>query len=154
VNPKRTSYGALEIDVFAETKADFETFLAAVAPLGRIEFARDLQEVQPHLEKDAAVAEAVSLFNAERFWEAHEVLESIWREALGEEKTLLQGLILVCAAFVHVQKDESEVAIGIIKRTLPKLSWAESAYHGIPVASVRTRLQRMLDRGALSLFEL
>jgi len=154
VNPKWTSYGALEVDVFAETKGDFETFVAAIEPLGRVEFARDLQETQRHLTKEAAVAEAVSLFNAERFWETHEVLEALWRVAHGEEMNLLQGLILVCAAFVHVQKGEAEVALGVARRSIPKLAWGEPEYNGVGVATVRERVVRMVDTGALELFEL
>jgi hypothetical protein len=154
VNPKWTSYGALEVDVFAEAKGDFETFVAAIEPLGKVEFARDLQETQPYLPKEETVAQAVFLFNAERFWEAHEVLESLWRVAQGEEKDLLQGLILVCAAFVHLQKGEPEVALGVARRSIPKLAWAGPAYNGISVADVRERVRLMVDGLALSRFEL
>lgn len=154
VNPKWTSRGALEIDIFAGTLADFQTALAALEPLGRIDFWRDLQETQPPMTKAESVAEAVRLFNAERFWEAHEVLESLWRVAEGEEKSLLQGLILVCAAFVHMQKDEVEVALGIAKRALTKLSGGLGTYHGISVSAVRNNVQKMVDEGSLFLFEL
>jgi uncharacterized protein len=154
VNPKWTSYGALEIDLFTDTKADFETFVAAIEPLGAVEFARDLQQPGPHLPKGQAVAEAVSLFNAERFWEAHEVLETLWRAASGEEKGLLQALILVCAAFVHVQKEEQQVALGVARRAVPKLTWDEPSYHGIDVAGTRGRVWAMVESGALNLFRL
>ena len=154
VNPKWTSRGALEIDIFAETRADFQTALAALEPLGRVDFWRDLQVPQPPMTKAESVAEAVLLFNAERFWEGHEVLESLWRVAEGEEKSLLQGLILVCAAFVHMQKDEVEVALGIAKRSLAKLSGGPGTYHGISVAAVRKSVRTMVDEGALFLFKL
>ncbi|WP_243032385.1 DUF309 domain-containing protein [Thermus altitudinis] len=39
-----------------------------------------------------------SLWEAGRYFEAHEVLEGAWREAQGEEKRFLQGLILLAAA--------------------------------------------------------
>jgi len=154
VNPKWTSYGALEVDVFSETAADFQTFIAAIEPLGALEFARDLQESHPHQTKAEAVAEAVSLFNAERFWEAHEVLESLWRVAEGEEKSLLQGLILVCAAFVHAQKGELDVALGVARRSLPKLRWGEQVYHGITVEAAAATISRMVEGASLSLFQL
>ena len=41
-NPKWTSYGALELDIFAPAKASMDTFLAATETLGRLEFWRDL----------------------------------------------------------------------------------------------------------------
>jgi len=154
VNPKRTSYGALEMDVFLESRTDFEVFMAALEPLGRIEFYRDLQVVPAFLPVGEAVAESVSLFNAERFWEAHEVLESRWRVTAGEEKGLLQGLILVCAAYVHAQKDEDTVALSVAKRALPLLAWRATRYHGIEVASLKRDIAKMVDAGRLSLVKL
>ncbi len=153
-NPKWTSRGTLEVDVFAPSRQDFQLFLAAVAPLANIEFAKDLQEAPPFLTKEGAVKEAAALFNQERFWEAHEVLESKWRVAGGEEKRLLQGLILVCAAFVHHQKDEDGVALGIAKRSLPLLAWPERVYLGVDVERVRDRISTMVEAGRLSVFEL
>jgi uncharacterized protein len=155
VNPKWTSYGALEIDIFAPSRQDFEVVMAAIAPLVQgVEFAKDLQEAPPFLPKEKAIDEAVTLFNAERFWEAHEVLESLWRVAEGTEKKLLQGLILVCAAFVHYQKDESKVALGVARRALPLLAWTDPTYYAIDVVNVRERVARMAEDGTLSLFRL
>ena len=93
-NPKWTSYGALELDIFAPSKSDFELFLAAVEPLARLEFSKNLSEAPPHKSKQELIEEARGYFNAERYWEAHETLESVWRSATGEEKRYLQGVIL------------------------------------------------------------
>jgi Lon protease-like protein len=153
VNPKRTSYGALEVDAFFGSRQDFDVFVAAVEPLGRIEFLKDLGEAPAYLPKAEAVKQAVSLFNAERYWEAHEVLESLWRVAEGDEKRMLQGLILVCAALVHLQKDEHEVAVGVARRSLPLLSWS-GEYHGVAVGSLRERVEKMVGSGELSFFRL
>jgi len=153
VNPKWTSYGALEMDVFAPSRQDFQVVLAALEPLGRVEFTTDLQAPPRFLPRDDAIREAVSLFDAERFWEAHEVLESQWRASEGDEKRLLQGLILVCAAFVHHQKGEEEVALGIVRRALPLLVWEGDLYHRIDVSALRERLSREPGIGSLSLFE-
>ena len=43
-------------------------------------------------------------FNAELFFEAHEVLEDLWRETKGPERDFYHGLIQVAAAYVHVQR--------------------------------------------------
>jgi uncharacterized protein len=154
VNAKTTSYGALEVDVFVESRADFDVFLAAIEPLGRLEFYKDLQEAPRFLPAPEAMAEAVSLFNGERFWEAHEVLESLWRVAEGDEKRLLQGMILVCAAFVHEQKGEKGVALSVAKRSLPLLSWPDRKYQGIDVESLQKTFAGMVAAGKLSLFRL
>jgi predicted metal-dependent hydrolase len=49
-----------------------------------------------------ALFKYVELFNKERFWEAHEVLEGVWR--LNRDKGL-QGLIILAAAFVKLQEN-------------------------------------------------
>ena len=85
-SPKWTSYGALELDLFAPSSADLETFLAAAEPLGILEFVRDLNVAPPHLTVDQLFFEARGLFNSERYWECHEVLEGAWRLMGGEEK--------------------------------------------------------------------
>jgi len=153
VNAKKTSYGSIEVDVFVSSTQDFKLFLSAVEPLGKVEFYRDLQVAPSHLSKDQAVGEVVSLFNGERFWEAHEVLESVWRVSEGDEKKLLQGLILACAAFVHVQKGEEDVALGVAKRALPLLSWKGQHYHGLDIDLFRSEFSKRTADGTLSLFK-
>lgn len=154
VNPKWTSHGALEVDLFAPSRQDLELFLAAISPLAKVEFAKDLQAPPAYLPKGEAVREAVALFDAERFWEAHEVLESKWRVEEGDEKRLLQGLILVCAAFVHHQKGEDAVSIGISRRALPLLRWSSPSYFGVDVARLRERMSRVVETRVLEEFEL
>ena len=154
VNPKWTSYGALEIDIFGPTRQDFDVILAALEPLGRMEFTKDLQEPPKFLPKEQAIEEAVTLFNAERFWEAHEVLESLWRVAEGDEKKVLQGLILVCAAFVHLQKGKPDVALGVARRGMALLVWTPGPYYSIDVAQVRERIAAIVKTGVALLFKL
>ena len=47
---------------------------------------------------------AVARFNAREPFEAHEDWEHLWHEASGAERTWLQGLIQLAAAFVHVER--------------------------------------------------
>ena len=154
VNPKWTSYGALELDVFVANPSDLDVLLAAVEPLASVEFSRNLDDPPKPRSKEEIVERAVALFNAERFFESHEDLESLWRTAQGGEKELLQGMILVCAAFVHEQKGERSVALGIVKRSLPKLAWTEREYHGIDVGRLERRMERALSQGDLAVFKI
>lgn len=150
--PKITSHGSVEIDVFVSARADFELFLAALGPLCEVEFVHDLNVAPPHQSKEEMLAESVALFNAERYWEAHEVLETLWRNSSGQEKLLLQGLILVCAAFVHSQKGKPEVAIGVMRRASKQLEWAERTYHGIEIAHLNANVAAVLASGDLKEF--
>ena len=45
--------------------------------------------------------EGVQLFNREQFFEAHEVLEDVWRAAAPHDKKFLQGLTQLAVAFHH-----------------------------------------------------
>jgi uncharacterized protein len=154
VNPKWTSRGELEVDIFIASRADLEVVLAALEPLTSLVFVRDLQEPTRFLPKDRVIQESIGLFNAERYWEAHEVLEALWRVSQGDEKRLLQGLILVCATLVHHQKGNDDVALGVARRALPLLEWRSGSYLGLDVAVVVKRMKRMVEDGSITVFEL
>jgi uncharacterized protein len=153
-NPKWTSYGALEVDIFAPSKGDSLLLETTLKPLMKVEFWRNLDELPRFTGREEVVEEAKSYFNAERFWESHETLEGLWRLTKGEEKELQQGLILVAAAYVHLQKDEPEVALGILRRALQKLRWSERYYLGIDVDAVRTHVEQALREERLEIFRI
>lgn len=60
-----------------------------------------------------ALFKYVELFNKERFWEAHEVLEGVWR--LNRDKGL-QGLIILAAAFVKLQENNPRAFTELMMR--------------------------------------
>jgi len=144
-NPKWTSYGALEVDIFCPSSGDLEIFMATTEPLARPEFVTDLNAAPEHLTDQETFSKARALFNAERYWECHEVLEGLWRQKKGEEKDLLQGIILVCAAFVHHQKGEEEVALSVLRRGSSQLEFPGGEYGGFDVPKLRREVQRVLS---------
>ncbi len=151
-NPKWTSYGALEIDIFCPTKGDFDLFLSVIRPLARIEFHRDLNVAPPHKPEAKIFEEARDYFNAERYWECHEALEGVWRLKHGDEKRFLQGVILICAAFVHHQKGENQVAMGVLRRAIPLLQFPSETYGGVAIGPLKRSAQSILDEGRFSNF--
>jgi len=153
-HPRWTSYGALEVDAFTPSVQDFELFVAAMEPLAKVEFTKNLDEPPAFKPKEKILEEAVGYFNSERFWECHETLESVWRPAVGEEKKLVQGIILVCAALVHEQRGERDVGLGIYRRALPQIAWREKTYHGIDVPRLRKNVERSLAKGIPSPFKI
>jgi len=153
-NPKWTSYGALEIDVFVNSRPDFDLLQAALEPVSKIEFVHDLNEPPPHKSKEEIISEARSYFNSERFWEAHETLEALWRVSSGDEKLLLQGLILVCAAFVHHQKGEEETGQSVLRRASRQLNWPQSMYEEMDLERLRRRVQKILATKRFQVFRI
>lgn len=153
-HPRWTSYGALEVDVFTPSIQDFQLFVATLEPLSKVEFTKNLDEAPPFKPKEEVLEEARGYFNSERYWECHETLESVWRPAKGEEKKLVQAIILVCAALVHEQRGEREVALGIYRRALPQIAWPERRYHGIDVPGIRRHVELSLEKGELPPFKI
>ncbi len=151
-NPKWTSYGALELDIFTPGRADFELFISAVRPIAEIEFTKDLNLVPLHKAEPRLLDEARHLFNDERYWECHEVLEGVWRTKQGEEKRLLQGIILVCAAFVHHQKGEEAVAFGVLGRAVKQLEYPEPDYGGFDVSELKRDVEGIIQSREFSNF--
>ena len=81
--------------------------------------------IEKKMKKDEAITHARILFNNEKYWGAHEVLESVWKDALKDEKDLLNGIILIAGSILlHDEKAESDICISILQRAMQKLSKA------------------------------
>lgn len=107
------------------------------------------------------LAEGVRLFNAQRFWHAHEAWERIWLAAEGSDKTFLQGLIQLAAAYHHVQRGTFRGGVRLFDAALSKLAPYPVHFLGIDrdevVASAKKHRERIacgeqIDGGELPKF--
>ena len=64
----------------------------------------------------------IDLFNAELFFEAHEILEELWLVSHGEQKIFYQGLIQCAVALAHWKKRNPRGAHQVGKRSFQKLA--------------------------------
>src|SRR6266446_2242595 len=103
--------------------------------------------------KEEALAEGVDLFNEERFWECHEVLEQAWHASKGVERDAIQSIILTAAAFVHYQKGEEEICLSIMKRARAKMALVK-AYEVIDFEGLERNIDGILDSEKVQLFKL
>jgi hypothetical protein len=126
---------------------DLTARLEKISPLASCEHI-----VERHMGKDEAIKHAVELFNEEKYWGAHEALEGVWKTAEGVEKTILNGIILVAAAFVHDEKDEPETCLSILRRARKKLDGTGGMYHGIDVDRVADQISKIIDSGRIERF--
>jgi uncharacterized protein len=150
IRDARISKKYIEFDTSTSEGIDLKTIIArveAIAPLAGYE-----EIVERHMEKDEAIKRAVQLFNDERYWEAHEALEYVWKNATGTEKEILNGIILVAAAFVHDEKDETDVCISIIRRARKKLDRASGKYHGIDINRIADMSSEIINTGKVRRF--
>ena len=121
--------------------------LSIIAPLDHAKHV-----IEETFEKTDAVSQGRSYFNDERFWECHEVLEGVWKSIDGDEKKLVNGLILVAAGLVHYQKDEDETCISIFNRGLEKLQHSSGMYYEIDVDRIKSLVLDMIKTKKISTF--
>jgi len=120
----RISSYFIEIDVSTQddnslSPNDLE-FFGPIDMLGSLIRLEELNEVTGFISREDAVMSSIFLFNMERYWKSHEVLEGVWKDSKGETRNLLNGLILVDAAYVHFQKGENDIFFSILNRSLEK----------------------------------
>jgi uncharacterized protein len=108
--------------------------------------------VEKHINKEEGIKNARSLFNDEKYWSAHEILEYLWKNSHSDEKDLLNGIILIAAAFVHDEKDESDICISILKRSMKKLSKATGLYFGIDIDKIKELVSQITETSKIQRF--
>ena len=142
----RVSSSAVELDLLLESKASLQRAIQSLAEkLGPLLTLRELDIPAPQMQVGEAVREGIQLFNEERFWESHEALESAWRRAVGADKEILQGIILLAAAFVHLQKNQIAVTLSVMGRAHSKLTGQHSEHFGIDIDNLRNNVSRMIS---------
>ena len=82
------------------------------------------------------IQQGIRLFNEEYFFEAHEVLEDVWRREHGKPRLFLQGLIQVCAGYHHYQNGNLVGAIALLERGAGKMRGYPSMYLGIDASAL------------------
>jgi len=95
--------------------------------------------------------EGLQHFNHGRFFEAHEAWEEIWLQAPQPEKTFLQGIIQVAAAFHHYQRNNRVGTKSLLRAGLKKLERFPDTHRGIHLEKLRAAASQWL--GALAASE-
>jgi predicted metal-dependent hydrolase len=97
-----------------------------------------------------ALAEGLQLYDAGEFFTAHEAWESVWLKLPEPEKTFLQGLIQVTAAFHHLQRNNPLGTLLLLQAALRRLERYPAGFGNISVTllcqDIRERL-RTLEAG-------
>jgi uncharacterized protein len=150
IRDARVSRKYIEFDTGVPQDMDVKTIvtkLETIAP-----FASYDEVIEYHMEKEKVLKRAVELFNDEKYWQAHEGLEYIWKNADGIEKQILNGMILVAAAFVHDEKDEQDVCISILQRARKKFDRSSGNYYGIDINGIADMISKIINTGKVDRF--
>ena len=97
------------------------------------------------------LSEGLVCYRTERFFDAHEHWESVWLTLREPEKSFLQGLIQITAAFHHLQTGNKTGAASLLRRALKRLESCPAVFGGIAVAPLREEVSAWLhaiDRDA------
>lgn len=65
--------------------------------------------------------EGIKLFNAGRYFEAHEVLEQAWLEERGPVRVLYQGVLQVGVGLHHARRGNRRGALALLDRGMGRL---------------------------------
>jgi uncharacterized protein len=123
---------------------DALSLLSHISPLVEYQKVEDR-----YLDKEVSIEYARDLFNSQKYWRTHEVLEAVWKSSVNTEKQILNSIILISAALVHYQKNESEICISILKRALIKLDKNEGKYFGIDLDDIRAKISKIVKTGVV-----
>jgi len=91
-----------------------------------------------------ALADGLRCYESGEFFDAHEHWESVWLKCGEPEKTFLQALIQITAAFHHLQRKNFRGAASLLRGALRRLDSFPAAYGGIEVEVVRESVRAWL----------
>jgi hypothetical protein len=150
IRDARVSKKYIEFDTSIPEGMDVNTIIERLEAIST--FSSYEHIIERYMEKDIAIKRAIQLFNDEKYWEAHEALEYVWKNTSGVEKDILNGIILVAAAFVHDEKDEPDVCLSILQRARKKLGGASGTYYGMDMNRIAGRISKIINSGKIDRF--
>lgn len=96
------------------------------------------------------LAEGLHCYRTEQFFEAHEHWEAVWLTLAEPEKSFLQSLVQISAAFHHLRRGNSIGAVSLLTRALRRLDRCPSRFCGIDVENLRIEARIWLNAIELS----
>lgn len=94
---------------------------------------------------DPRYAGYFALFNAQKFYEAHDILEDLWLpDRRGPNGDFYKGLIQLAGAFVHLQKNRLRPSAALFKLAQANLGKYPSRHEQLDLAAVHRLMGRWL----------
>lgn len=86
-------------------------------------------------------------FNRQQFYEAHDILESLWLgERSGPNNNFYKALIQLAGAFVHLQKGRVKPGMALFKLSRSYLEKYPSVHEGLDVTKVLELIDAWIKR--------
>ena len=101
----------------------------------------------------------VEQFNRQEFFEAHETLESVWKECKTPDRIFIQGIIQIAAGCHHFQHSNSEGARSLFYRGLAKIEPFKPVHKKVDVemlikatSTVLSEIESAIDSSKVVIF--
>jgi hypothetical protein len=91
----------------------------------------------------ALVVQGLQVFNAGEYFEAHELLETAWRNESRPMRELYRGVLQVGVGFYHIQRENFSGAHKLFQRAQGWLSPFPANCQGVNVEKIRLQTQRI-----------
>ncbi len=91
------------------------------------------------------LAKGLHCYKGGEFFLAHEHWESVWLKCEEPDKTFLQALIQITAAFHHFQRKNFIGTASLLRAALRRLNAFPAAYGGIDVEDLRESVRAWLE---------
>ena len=91
------------------------------------------------------LAAGLACYRNQQFFEAHEHWELVWLGLPEPEKTFLQSLIQVSAAFHHLQRGNRAGTISLLTRALRRLERYPDNFCGVAVGPIRESVRGWME---------
>ena len=109
------------------------------------------------LRSDPRFSEAVALFNRGEWYPCHDGFEALWHEMQGPVRPLLQGILQIAVAQIHLERGNFRGATVLMGEGLGRLAGREDQLCGLDLLrlreAARARLQRLQTGGSAAQWE-
>jgi len=95
--------------------------------------------------EQGALAVGLRCYRNREFFDAHEHWEGEWLRAAEPEKTFLQALIQIAAAFHHFERKNVVGAASLLRASLRKLELYPTAFGELDVDAIRQSVRAWLS---------
>lgn len=93
---------------------------------------------------DPRLRRAVDLFNAGEWYACHDGFEELWHETLGPDRPVLQGILQIAVAQLHLERGNRHGATVLMGEGLGRLRRCGTAALGLDLASLRECVDQRL----------
>ena len=89
---------------------------------------------------------ALSLFNNQKWYEAHDAFEDIWNNLRGDERQIIQGILQVSVSQFHLSKGNINGATILLGEGLGRIKNRTHINFGVDLKSFCNSLEQLLSK--------